>query len=155
MSTTIMAAALLRKVAPKVAVATVVLALVTVSSELGNPLLAAVAATAPVTLPLALYVVVQVAADNAADSGPAPPVGSRTDPTEATAVLAAAMQKTHTQQEQVEAFLWLTCKGMVATLSWCLGALWASRNGFATSFGALAFVGFTSWAVVWETLQSL
>lgn len=151
---------LILKVLPKVAVATVILTLVTLSAELGNPLLAAVAATAPVTLPLSLYVVVQVAGEG----GRAASLANPADRTETTAgagaaagasSIASASASATQQQEQVEKFLWLTCKGMVATLAWCVGALLASRNGMAGSFGALAFVGYASWAVVWKVLQSV
>ena len=57
--------------------------------------------------------------------------------------------------EKVERFLLLACKGMVATLAWCAGALFASRSGMATSFWWLIVYGYGSWAAVWKILQTI
>ena len=112
---------------------------VTLATEIGNPLLAAICATAPVTLPLSLYVVVQHANAAAAE-----------DPDTHTALGTGAAAG-----DEVEAFLLLTCKGMLATMGWCAGALLASRHGLSGSFAGLCLSGYATWAVVWRVLQAL
>ena len=93
------------------------------------------------TLPLSLYVVVQHANEAGAGSALEPPAPGAANPA--------------AHGGEVEAFLLLTCKGMLATMGWCAGALLASRHGLAGSFVGLCLSGYATWAVVWRALQAL
>ena len=111
---------LLWKIAPKVATVSIVLMLITAAVDYGSPVLAAIGATAPVTIPFSLYIVVQNAGEELV------PVVSKTNDE---AAHAAQAVQAAAAALQVETFLLLACKGMVATLAWCAGAYIAARNG--------------------------
>jgi hypothetical protein len=115
---------------PKAATAGLVLFVITAAVEHGSPILAAMGATTPVTLPFSLYIVVEQA-------------------------LQEEQERSDLATAKVDRFLLLACKGMVATLAWCVGALVASRAGYATSFWWLMVYGYGTWAVVWKVLQTI
>ena len=58
-------------------------------------------------------------------------------------------------QAEIEQFLLLACKGLVATFAFCAGALLATRRGHADSFGLLVAAGYGSWALVWRAIQAI
>jgi len=53
-----------------------------------------------------------------------------------------------------EAFLFAACKGLLAALGFCGGALLAAKNGGGESFGSLCLCGYGAWALAWRVLQA-
>ena len=127
-------------------VSLLVLVAVSLASEHGSTLVAAVAATAPTGLPLSLWLVLQAAARSAAPA--------------------------QAQAAQVDSFLVAATKGTLCACAFCLGALGYLRSqqhggGGQTGggaggggvevglLGALLLAGYGCWGAAWLALHSL
>ena len=118
-------------------VSLVVLVAVSLASEHGSTLVAAVAATAPTGLPLSLWLVLQAAARSAAPA--------------------------QAQAAQVDSFLVAATKGTLCACAFCLGALCYLRSqqhgggqgGGGVGLGALLLAGYGCWGAAWLALHSL